>query len=280
MRPELVVVVGMLACACTAPNPGFLGQGQDVDGSGAAPGPALPDGSAGVYVSPGGLDAGDDSASPCASAAVGAPCRSPDPCVVEAACDGLGECKARRLMDCGAPHAFGAACIDGACTGHQCEVGWGNCNEDWSDGCEASLTDDKDSCGGCDHACPAPPHAVATCVGGACGHACVTPYQDCNGLVADGCEIPVGVANSCDRQGLTSFSAAAKATPGCGTPACGAGGGQDASFGSWHCSFCEHCQLFADGGSWCMVDTGRFSSDRCDWCCNPTSPSFPQVCAP
>jgi hypothetical protein len=41
------------------------------------------------------------------------------------------------------------------------------------------------------------------------------------------------------------------------------------SFGSWHCTFCEHCHKFSNGYSWCLGgDDGNFSPSRCASCCN------------
>jgi hypothetical protein len=184
-------------------------------------------------------------------------------------------------MACSAPNATGGSCSEGACSGYVCTPGWGNCNRSWDDGCESSLASDPLHCGSCPRACRVPPNAVAICQGGRCGFECAAPYEDCNGDPADGCEIPVGRPNSCDRDGLTEFTTAAKATPGCGTPYCGPSSSGDKtaeSFFSWHCEFCQHCQLFDDGGAWCIASTGKFSADRCPSCCNPASPLFPQKC--
>jgi hypothetical protein len=86
--------------------------------------------------------------------------------------------------------------------------------------------------------------------------------------MANGCEIPVGVANRCDRGGLDSSG-------GCGTAYCGSGG--DVSFGTWTCSFCEHCHHYSNGYSWCLSASGEFSPDRCASCCNSTLED--KVCA-
>jgi hypothetical protein len=179
------------------------------------------------------------------------------------------------------PHATGGRCVDGACVEFTCGEGRGDCNADWRDGCETQLATDAAHCGACNKPCPpGAPNAVARCDKGQCALTCKPPYADCNKDPADGCEIPVGEPNRCDRQGLSTFDASAGATPGCGTPYCGAGGDGDARFGSWFCSFCEHCQLFADGGAWCIQYRGEFSSARCKNCCLPDNLVFPQVCAP
>jgi len=206
----------------------------------------------------------------------GTACVLNDACVTQTSCDGQGSCVGTPVT-CTAPHAAGT-CLGGGCQSYQCDPGWGNCNGDWTDGCEVDLDKEVKHCGACNTACAGGPHAKAVCTGGACGLSCSPPYEDCNNDPADGCEIPVGQPNSCSRTGLTAFSPAAGATPGCGTPHCGPGGTAAQSFGSWHCSFCDHCQLFDDGGAWCLETSGTFSPDRCTACCNPSSPQFPQVC--
>jgi hypothetical protein len=211
----------------------------------------------------------------------GAPCVPDDPCVElqGATCDGLGSCVGNAIS-CDVPNAVGGTCVAGGCQGYQCITDWGNCNGDWGDGCEVDLTQSTSHCGTCNNACPAAANATEICSGGQCGISCTPPYEDCNQDPLDGCEIPVGQANSCSRVGLTTFTTAGGSTPGCGTPYCGTGGSGDESFGTWYCTFCNHCQVFDDGGAWCIALTGTFSSDRCKNCCNPNSSQFPQVCAP
>jgi hypothetical protein len=211
----------------------------------------------------------------------GTVCSHKDPCRVDATCDGEGSCTGGKEMDCSAPNTTQGTCREGACTGYVCTPGWDDCNGYWDDGCESQLASDPKHCGTCLRACPEPPNTVATCEDGKCGFRCAPPYEDCNGDPSDGCEIPAGRPNSCDRQGLTEFTTAAKATPGCGTPYCGPSSSSDKtaeSFVTWHCKFCKHCQLFDDGGAWCIGTTGEFSAERCTNCCNPAAPNFPQKC--
>jgi hypothetical protein len=203
-----------------------------------------------------------------------------DPCQKNGQCDGKGECEGIPKT-CDAPNASGGNCVSGVCQGFACDPGWGNCNADWSDGCETNLSSDPAHCGGCHNTCfPAGANTAEGCSKGKCTISCIAPYKDCNNDLGDGCEIPVGVPNSCDRKGLTTFDSAAGSTPGCGTPHCGPAipGTLDKSFGTWHCSFCSHCKLFDDGYAWCLSSLGRFSANRCLDCCKPGDPSFPQVC--
>lgn len=148
-----------------------------------------------------------------------------------------------------------------------CPAGFADCNGDTGDGCETSITTAQ-HCGGCKSTCGSVANGSAACVNGKCAVKCTAPYQDCDGKYDNGCEIPVGQANACDRSGLAAFSGS---KPPCGTPYCGSAAASDAvtSFGSWHCSFCDHCYVFGNGGSYCLYSsgTGNFSGERCATCC-------------
>ncbi|WP_146646390.1 hypothetical protein [Labilithrix luteola] len=74
--------------------------------------------------------------------------------------------------------------------------------------CQTNLLSDKDNCGACGNKCPAsstfPEMNMETrCVDGACARQCVSSgtsqFQDCNGLVDDGCE--TNLANNPDNCG-------------------------------------------------------------------------------
>lgn len=68
--------------------------------------------------------------------------------------------------DCTRPHTV-SQCVDGQCS-FECEVGWGNCDGDWSNGCEVDLSN----------------HLNADCT-------CETGWADCNNDLSDGCEVNV-----------------------------------------------------------------------------------------
>jgi hypothetical protein len=53
---------------------------------------------------------------------------------------------------CGAPHAV-SACRERRCVVVGCEAGWGDCNLDPADGCEADLDHDPRNCGECQSSC-------------------------------------------------------------------------------------------------------------------------------
>ncbi len=176
-------------------------------------------------------------------------CDDDDPCTNGDVCDGSGHCIGQP-SPCEAPHAQGGTCVDGLCGGLTCDVGFGNCNGDWSDGCELPL-DDAANCGGCDMPCVAGPHGTASCNAGACELSCDAPWADCDGDVTNGCEIPEGVANSCDAGGINMGG-------GCWTPYCGQSADPNATnFGTWYCMECSTCHVPAGGTcQWCNHATG------------------------
>lgn len=221
------------------------------------------------HVAPGRCSAGSCAYDP---AAPGTACAGGGTCNAGGVCDAPGTDKCAGVS-CDRPHTTGGTCVDGACQGFACVSGWGNCDSNWDDGCETALTT-ASNCGACGKQCSGADHASPTCKSGKCALACNAPWADCDGNAANGCEIPTGVANRCDRNGLNS-------SRGCGTAHCGAGNGSSMqqSFGSWHCTFCAHCHLWSDGYSWCLSSGGLFSSDRCASCCNPATEAD-LVCKP
>lgn len=81
------------------------------------------------------------------------------------------------------------SCVARVCGIGTCTTGRGNCNQQYGDGCEVDLTTDATHCGTCSNACTTP-NATAACVNGTCGvGACNTNFANCNGTVADGCEV-------------------------------------------------------------------------------------------
>lgn len=113
---------------------------------------------------------------------------------------------------CKQDHAT-SGCVEGACRIFSCDNGFGNCNANAADGCEADLAKDSNNCGVCGAACINTQNAtLVTCDTGKCtilscagnpptGSA--PQWADCDGLYNNGCEIDLrsslancGVCNS------------------------------------------------------------------------------------
>ncbi len=84
------------------------------------------------------------------------------------------------------PHAS-VDCPVGACAIGACDQGFGNCDGDAQNGCEASLTTNVD-CGACGVPC-AFPNAASSCAAGSCALvACNPGFANCDGDAQNGCE--------------------------------------------------------------------------------------------
>jgi hypothetical protein len=91
-------------------------------------------------------------------------------------------------------------CTDGSCRGLTCRAGFGDCDGNAANGCEASLTT-TDHCGACDQSC-ALAHATADCSSGGCALAvCDAGFADCDGNAANGCEASLASPEHCGTCG-------------------------------------------------------------------------------
>jgi len=113
------------------------------------------------------------------------------------------------LTNCGAcgasceARAAMTSCVTGSCELVGCSEGFGDCDGDLMNGCEADLAGGPNTCGTCDNACPVdPPNAASICDSGSCALACDTGYADCNVDVSDGCETFLGEVTSCGGCGI------------------------------------------------------------------------------
>jgi hypothetical protein len=82
-------------------------------------------------------------------------------------------------------------CVNGKCVVLACQAGYGNCNANNQDGCEAFLANDPNNCGRCGNKC-ALANAASTCVNGQCTLAnCNVGYGNCDTNPANGCEVNI-----------------------------------------------------------------------------------------
>jgi len=113
------------------------------------------------------------------------------------ACD--NDCTAR-------PNVAVAACENGGCRILACVPGFGDCDGNPSNGCEATLGQ-LPNCGFCGNTCQGlsdPGFGVAgvVCQNFSCGIGqCVAGRSDCNLNVEDGCETPLNTNSHCGRCG-------------------------------------------------------------------------------
>jgi hypothetical protein len=80
---------------------------------------------------------------------------------------------------------------------------------------------DAANCAACGTVCPVRANSTPVCSGSSCGFTCTGTYRDCNGTVADGCEIDTATSTAnCSACG-TVCPARANATTSCTGGACG-----------------------------------------------------------
>ncbi len=112
-------------------------------------------------------------------------------------------------------------CAAGAC-GFTCNPGFGDCDGNPANGCEAALNTDATHCGTCTTACATPANAQSvSCVSGRCDFTCRAPFADCDGLDTNGCETdPRGSVAHCGGCGL-ACPTRPNASPTCAGGTCG-----------------------------------------------------------
>ncbi|MCB9567684.1 MAG: hypothetical protein H6710_10820 [Myxococcales bacterium] len=172
-----------------------------------------------------------------------------NPATTDAPCGGL----------CDQPPATGCyddigECSDGTCLYYPFDEGT-PCDD--NDPCtKGDACDGNGVCAGADPVdCTPPANASGgKCVDGECtGFKCTAPYENCDGDWDNGCEVPTGVANQCDQDGLNPDG-------GCWTAYCGALDDPKATnFGTYYCFDCSTCTEMGGGTvSWCNHSTGNW----------------------
>ncbi len=123
-------------------------------------------------------------------------------------------------MACALPHGV-TACADG-CYLAACEFGFDDCNGDPSDGCEQSVLDDANNCGGCGVRCAAVPNGQASCVNATCElTSCNQGFLDCDHDANNGCEVQGATdAKNCGACGVACAPGQVCKGGGCTCPMC------------------------------------------------------------
>lgn len=175
--------------------------------------------------------------------------------------DSTGDGCAGACEDPAGPCELGpGACVDGQCVYPAAAAGTG-CDD--GDACtQDDACDGAGGCAGVEIACERPHASGGVCQDGVCqGFACVAPWADCNGDWDDGCEVPTGVANQCDANGLNPET-------GCWTAYCGASDDPKArNFDGFFCYHCSNCHAPAPGlWQWCSSTTGTWFASEPGQC--------------
>lgn len=121
---------------------------------------------------------------------------------------------------CPAPANAVGTCEQGVC-GFECIGGFGNCDGNLSNGCEANFITDPNHCGGCNQPCFRP-NAGTACNAGVCVIVSCNPgWGNCDGNPINGCE--TNLTNSvvnCNACGLVCPNRP-NSTPTCQAGVCG-----------------------------------------------------------
>lgn len=106
-------------------------------------------------------------------------------------------------------------CSAGSCQVSSCQSGFGNCDNNPSNGCEVALASSTSHCGACGAAC-SNAHGSTRCNASACTPTCSTGFGDCDTSRPNGCETALDSVSNCGACGRTCAANG-------GTPICNAG---------------------------------------------------------
>lgn len=181
-------------------------------------------------------------------------------------CSGCG-------VACAPANAVGS-CSTGFCVVTQCAPGFGDCNNNPSDGCERS-TRTLTNCGGCGVVCDIP-SSTETCTTGVClPGGCAAGTGNCDGNAGNGCETQLNTNTHCGgcNVACNPRNATGQCSAGgvCGITACNPGWGncdgnaangcETATNTTSHCGGCGATCMLPNaneqcvGGVTCSVDT-------------------------
>src|SRR5439155_977554 len=112
-------------------------------------------------------------------------------------------------------------CQNGACVSAGCLPGFQDCDANPMNGCEASLNNDNNNCGGCGKRCMLA-NAMPICLVGMCSiSSCNNGYKNCDGNIANGCETNVASdLNNCGGCGKVCMGMGQNAVAACVNGAC------------------------------------------------------------
>ncbi len=114
-----------------------------------------------------------------------------------------------------------ASCAMATCGVASCNAGFGDCDRNPANGCEANLATDTANCMSCGNACTAGGGATARCQSGACSVVCPAGTANCDNMASNGCEVNTNTsAANCGACG-TQCPTRANASPSCTAGACG-----------------------------------------------------------
>lgn len=118
-------------------------------------------------------------------------CTGPDeygnPCPIELEIDASNCGSCGNVCSVVRPNAQPGTCLSGNCYS-LCETGYGDCDGNFTNGCETYVFTDINNCDSCGHICPSAPNSSPTCSYNGCGFQCDSGYANCNGNPATGCE--------------------------------------------------------------------------------------------
>ncbi|MEZ4375617.1 MAG: hypothetical protein R3B07_32705 [Polyangiaceae bacterium] len=162
-------------------------------------------------------------------------------------------------------------CVAGKCEVSSCPLGFEDCNQDPSDGCEVDLNSSVGNCGFCSNPCNLA-NATAQCNAGQCEvGSCDSGYGDCDGTAANGCEVNTQVdadhCGACNRGCSTSHVNQRTCAAGVCTSSCDNGWGN-----------CSRPATGADNGCETNTNTSAANCGGCGAACS-TSHSSAQTCS-
>jgi hypothetical protein len=109
-----------------------------------------------------------------------------------------------------------SSCTAGRCVVASCNAGFGDCDRNSANGCEANLGTSVNNCGACGVVCTAA-NAVSACTAGACTiAACNAGFANCDGNAVNGCETNTRI----DRANCGACGRACNAGQSCSAGSC------------------------------------------------------------